>query len=160
MLNCSYNLGLRRLKAVIPEYPVGTAGELCWMIDDFLAGCAPLLGLASFEGDYLWSAPAGFFACNARSRRLYGSRRRNSGKLELDLLVAYKAHAGDARIDEIVRDMADELGAQGNQYPDPLPRMAQFELTLLDWAQSTKARARLCCVRDKCWPSVPQGIWV
>ena len=25
MLNCSYNLGLRNLKAYIPEYPVGTA---------------------------------------------------------------------------------------------------------------------------------------
>ena len=28
MLNCSYNLGLRRIKAFIPEYPVGTADEL------------------------------------------------------------------------------------------------------------------------------------
>ena len=28
MLNCSYNLGLRRLSAHIPEYPVGTADEV------------------------------------------------------------------------------------------------------------------------------------
>ena len=28
MLNCSYNLGMRKLKGYIPEYPVGTAEEL------------------------------------------------------------------------------------------------------------------------------------
>lgn len=36
MLNCSYNLGLRKLKAVIPEYPVGTADGLCEMITDLV----------------------------------------------------------------------------------------------------------------------------
>ena len=34
MLNCSYNLGLRKLKAIIPEYPVGTADEIADMIAD------------------------------------------------------------------------------------------------------------------------------
>ena len=28
MLNCSYNLGMRHLKAFIPEYPVGTAQDI------------------------------------------------------------------------------------------------------------------------------------
>ena len=28
MLNCSYNLGLRKLKGIIPEYPLGTAEEI------------------------------------------------------------------------------------------------------------------------------------
>jgi L-fucose isomerase-like protein len=28
MLNCSYNLGMRHLKAYIPEYPVGTAEDI------------------------------------------------------------------------------------------------------------------------------------
>ena len=28
MLNCSYNLGMRHLKAYIPEYPVGTAEDM------------------------------------------------------------------------------------------------------------------------------------
>ena len=32
MLNCSYNLGLRKIKAFIPEYPVGTADEIADMI--------------------------------------------------------------------------------------------------------------------------------
>ena len=35
MLNCSYNLGLRKIKAFIPEYPVGTADEIAEMINEF-----------------------------------------------------------------------------------------------------------------------------
>lgn len=121
MLNCSYNLGLRRLKAVIPEYPVGTVGELCGMIDDFLPVARALLGLASLKVITFGPRPQDFFACNAPIKALYDLGVEIQENSELDLLVAYKAHAGDARIDEIVRDMADELGAQGNQYPDLLP---------------------------------------
>ena len=36
MLNCSYNLGMRHLKAYIPEYPVGTAEECAQMIREFV----------------------------------------------------------------------------------------------------------------------------
>ena len=32
VLNCSYNLGMRHLKAYLPEYPVGTAEECAKMI--------------------------------------------------------------------------------------------------------------------------------
>ena len=156
MLNCSYNLGLRRLKAVIPEYPVGTAGELCGMIDDFLPVARALLGLASLKVITFGPRPQDFFACNAPIKALYDLGVEIQENSELDLLVAYKAHAGDARIDEIVRDMADELGAQGNQYPDLLPRMAQFELTLLDWAQSNKGARDYVVFADKCWPAFPK----
>ena len=41
MLNCSYNLGLRKLKAYIPSYPVGTAEEVASMIADFQPWPAP-----------------------------------------------------------------------------------------------------------------------
>ena len=36
MLNCSYNLGLRKLKGFIPEYPVGTADDIAKMIGDYI----------------------------------------------------------------------------------------------------------------------------
>lgn len=36
MLNCSYNLGLRKLKGFIPEYPVGTAESLAKMIEEYI----------------------------------------------------------------------------------------------------------------------------
>lgn len=34
--------------------------------------------------------------------------------------------------------MEKELGSGGNNFPDLLPRMAQFELTLLDWIEANK----------------------
>ena len=36
MLNASYNLKLRNIKAYIPEYPVGTAAECADMINEFV----------------------------------------------------------------------------------------------------------------------------
>ena len=36
MLNASYNLKLRNVKAYIPEYPVGTAEECADMIHEFI----------------------------------------------------------------------------------------------------------------------------
>ena len=36
MLNCSYNLGMRKLSAYIPEYPVGDADDCVKMIKDFV----------------------------------------------------------------------------------------------------------------------------
>ena len=37
MLNCSYNLGMRRLKVYLPEYPVGTAEDCARMIRQYVA---------------------------------------------------------------------------------------------------------------------------
>ena len=52
-----------------------------------------------------------------------------------------------------MKDMADELGVEGNQYPDLLPRMAQYELTLLDWAEQNKGARKYVAFADKCWPA-------
>ena len=55
-------------------------------------------------------------------------------------MVAYKAHANDPRIAGVIKDMDEELGS-GNTYPDLLERMAQYELTLLDWAEANLGQA-------------------
>lgn len=49
MLNASYNLKLRNVKAYIPEYPVGTAGECADMIHEFLPIARGLIGLAGLK---------------------------------------------------------------------------------------------------------------
>ena len=49
MLNCSYNLGLRKLKAYIPSYPVGTAEEVASMIADFQPMARTLIGLSQLK---------------------------------------------------------------------------------------------------------------
>jgi L-fucose isomerase-like protein len=157
MLNCSYNLGLRKLKAVIPEYPVGTADDIAAMIADFVPVARSILGLAGLKIITFGPRPQDFFACNAPIKGLYDIGVEIEENSELDLLVSYKAHAGDKRIDGVVKDMAAELGADGNQYPDMLPRMAQFELTLLDWAEGHKGARKYVAFANKCWPSFPEA---
>lgn len=154
MLNCSYNLGLRKLKAVIPEYPIGTAEEISDMIAEFVPVARAIIGLNSLKIITFGPRPQDFFACNAPIKALYDLGVEVQENSELDLLVSYRAHTNDPRIQEIAKDMADELGL-GNQYPDLLPRMAQFELTLLDWAEQNKGAKEYVAFADKCWPAFP-----
>ena len=51
--------------------------------------------------------------------------------------------------------MAKELGTEGNPYPDLLPRMAQYELTLLDWMEAHKGARKYVAFANKCWPAFP-----
>lgn len=155
MLNCSYNLGLRKLKGFIPEYPVGTAKDIVEMIKDFLPVARTLIGLAGLKIISFGPRPQDFFACNAPIKALYDLGVEIEENSELDLLVAYKKHAGDPRIEAVAKDMAAELGL-GNTYPDMLPRMAQFELTLLDWAEQHKGSRQYVAFADKCWPAFPE----
>lgn len=156
MLNCSYNLGLRRIPAVIPEYPVGTADDIADMIADFVPVARAVIGLSSLKVISFGPRPQDFYACNAPIQPLYDLGVEVQENSELDLLVSYRAHAGDKRISEIADDMAKELGVEGNRYPDLLPRMAQFELTLLDWAEANKGSRDYVVFADKCWPAFPK----
>ncbi|QEY35272.1 fucose isomerase [Caproiciproducens galactitolivorans] len=156
MLNCSYNLNLRHMPAVIPEYPVGTADDIAAMIEDFVPVARAVIGLKSLKVITFGPRPQDFFACNAPIQPLYDLGIEVQENSELDLLVSYRAHAGDKRIPGIVDDMAKELGTKGNQYPDLLPRMAQFELTLLDWAEQNRGSRDYVVFADKCWPAFPK----
>lgn len=155
MLNCSYNLGLRKLKAVIPEYPVGTASDIARMVSEFVPVARTIVGLSSLKVLTFGPRPQDFFACNAPIKGLYDLGIEIQENSELDLLVSYREHANDPRIDDVVKDMAAELGADGNQYPDLLPRMAQFELTLLDWIENNKGSREYVAFANKCWPAFP-----
>ncbi|MCR4938526.1 MAG: fucose isomerase [Treponemataceae bacterium] len=157
MLNCSYNLGLRHLDAVIPEYPVGTAEDVAAMMKDFIPVARALIGLSHLKIITFGPRPQDFFACNAPIKGLYDIGVEIQENSELDLLVAYKKHADDKRIPDVVKEMAAELGTSGNNYPDFLPRMAQFELTLLDWAEQNKGARDYVVFADKCWPAFPES---
>ncbi len=154
MLNCSYNLGMRKIRAHIPEYPVGTAEEVADMIADFIPVARTVLGLSGLKIITFGPRPQDFFACNAPIKGLYDIGVEIEENSELDLLVAYKEHAGDARIPEVVEDMKKEMG-EGRYYEDLLARMAQFELTLLDWAEAHKGARKYVAFADKCWPAFP-----
>ena len=155
MLNCSYNLGMRHLKGYIPEYPVGSAGELGKMIKDFIPIARAVIGVQNLKIITFGPRPQDFFACNAPIKGLYELGVEVEENSELDLLVSYKAHAGDARIPEVCADMAAEMG-EGKYFPDMLERMAQFELTLLDWAEAHRGVRKFVAFADKCWPAFPE----
>ena len=154
MLNCSYNLGLRHLKGYIPAYPVGTAEELADKMAEFVPIARAVLGVKDLKIITFGPRPQDFFACNAPIQGLYRLGVEVEENSELDLLVAYKAHEGDARIPGVCADMAAEMG-EGRYYPDLLARMAQFELTLLDWAEQHKGSRKYVAFADKCWPAFP-----
>lgn len=152
MLNASYNLGLRNVKAYIPEYPVGNPYEVADMIADFIPVARTVLGLASLKVITFGPRPQDFLACNAPIARLYDLGVEIEENSELDLFAAFNEHAGDARIDGVVKEMESELGA-GNKMPGILPKLAQFEITLLDWAEAHKGSREYVVFANKCWPA-------
>jgi L-fucose isomerase-like protein len=154
MLNCSYNLGMRHLEGYIPSYPVGTAEDIARMIKDFAVIARVIIGVRNLKIITFGPRPQDFFACNAPIKGLYELGVEVEENSELDLLVSYRAHAKDPRIAEVSADMAAEMG-EGKYYPDMLERMAQFELTLLDWAEAHKGARKYVAFADKCWPAFP-----
>ena len=155
MLNCSYNLGMRHIPAYIPPYPVGTAEDIAGMISAFIPIARAVIGIRNLKIISFGPRPQDFFACNAPIKGLYELGVEIEENSELDLLVSYRAHAGDVRIPAVCGDMRAELG-EGRYYPDLLERMAQFELTLLDWAEAHRGARRYVCFADKCWPAFPE----
>ncbi len=147
---------MRKLKAYIPEYPVGTASDIVGMIREFIPIARAVIGVKSLKIITFGPRPQDFFACHAPIKGLYELGVEIEENSELDLLVTYKAHAGDPRIESVCADMAAELGMSGNQYPELLLRMAQFELTLLDWAENHKGDRKYVAFADKCWPAFPE----
>ena len=154
MLNCSYNLGMRHLSAYIPEYPVGTAEDIAKMMAEFVPIARAVIGVKNLKIITFGPRPQDFFACNAPIKGLYELGVEVEENSELDLLVSYKEHAGDPRIPGVCAEMAAEMG-EGRFYPDLGERMAQFELTLLDWAENHKGSRKYVAFADKCWPAFP-----
>ncbi|MGN1031210.1 MAG: L-fucose/L-arabinose isomerase family protein [Butyricicoccaceae bacterium] len=154
MLNCSYNLGMRHLKGYIPEYPVGTAEDVAKMIAGFIPVARAVIGISNLKIITFGPRPQDFFACNAPIKGLYELGIEVEENSELDLLVSYQEHENDPRIPEVCADMAKEMG-EGCYYEDLNRRMAQFELTLLDWAENHKGSKKYVAFADKCWPAFP-----
>ena len=152
MLNASYNLKLRNVKAYIPEYPVGTAEECADMIHEFIPVAKAVYALSNLKIISFGPRPTNFLACNAPIKQLYNLGVEIEENSELDLFEAFNKHAGDERISEVVKSMEKELG-NGNKKPEILPKLAQYELTLLDWVEQHKGSRKFVAVAGKCWPA-------
>ena len=152
MLNASYNLKLRNVGAYIPEYPVGDAEDCADMINDFIPVARALVGLSKLKIISFGPRPLNFLACNAPIKPLYDLGVEIEENSELDLFESFNKHAGDARIPEVIADMEKELGA-GNKKPEVLAKLAQYELTLLDWVEAHKGYREYVAIAGKCWPA-------
>lgn len=152
LLNASYNLDLRHKRVYIPENPVGNAKELANEIKTFVPIARTVLGLKDLKLISFGPRPDDFLACNAPIKALYDLGVAVEENSELDLLVSYNAHKDDPRINEKVEEMNKELGLK-NPYKGILPRLAQYELTLLDWAKNHKGIKKYVCFANKCWPA-------
>ena len=152
MLNASYNLKLRNVKAYISEYPVGDAGYCADLIHGFVPVARALVGLKDLKIISFGPRPLNFLACNAPIKQLYNIGVEIEENSELDLFESFNKHAGDKRITEVVADMEKELG-QGNKKPEILAKLAQYELTLLDWVEAHKGSKKYVAIAGKCWPA-------
>ena len=152
MLNASYNLKLRNVNAFIPEYPVGTAEECADMINGFAPIARAIIAVRDLKIISFGPRPLNFLACNAPIKQLYNLGVEIEENSELDLFEAFNKHEGDARIDDVVKDMEAELGA-GNKKPEVLRKLAQYELTLLDWVEAHKGYRKYVAIAGKCWPA-------
>lgn len=152
LLNASYALRLRKTRAYIPENPVGDAEECADMVHRFLPVARALEGVRNLKIISFGPRPSNFLACNAPIQPLYDLHVEVEENSELDLFEAFNKHENDQRIPETVRDMSEELG-NGNAMPDILPRLAQYELTLMDWIRTHKGNRKYVAVAGKCWPA-------
>ena len=152
MLNASYNLKLRNIKAYIPEYPVGTAEECADMIHEFLPIARTVKALSELKIISFGPRPLNFLACIAPIKPLYDLGIEIEENSELDLFEAFNQHEGDERIPAIIKEMEEELGA-GNKKPEILSKLAQYELTLKDWIRDHKGYRKYVTIAGKCWPA-------
>lgn len=152
MLNASYNLALRNVKAYIPEYPVGDAEDCADMMHEFIPIARAVMALSDLKIISFGPRPLNFLACNAPIKQLYNLGVEIEENSELDLFEAFHKHAGDERIPAIVKEMEEELG-EGNKKPEILEKLAQYELTLKDWVAEHKGYRKYVAIAGKCWPA-------
>ncbi len=152
MLNASYNLKIRNVKAYIPEYPVGDAEDCADMIKEFVPIAKAIDGIKNLKIISFGPRPTNFLACNAPLKQLFNMGVEIEENSELDLFEAFNKHANDIRIPSVVEDMAKELG-EGNKKPEILAKLAQYELTLLDWIEAHRGYRKYVAIAGKCWPA-------
>lgn len=152
MLNASYNIGLRKLRPYIPEYPVGVPAEIADMVRGFVPVSRILLGLKGLKIFSFGPRPQDFLACNAPIKALYDLGVEIMENSELDLYDVFLSAKGRPEIASIAADMAKELGA-GNKHPSLLEKLAQYEAGLTDFMAKNLGASQYGIFANKCWPS-------
>jgi len=153
LLNASINCGLRQMRPHLAVMPVGLPPAIAAQIAHFVDVARVVVGIRQLKTFSFGPRPQDFYACNAPIKPLYDLGIEVMENSELDMYVLFQSMAGKTReIDAIARSMAKELGL-GNQYPQKLKQLAQFELALTTFFEANLGSRQFGVFANKCWPS-------
>jgi len=113
LLSASYNLGLRRLRPYIPEYPIGDPKDIAAMLAEFIPVARVVSGVRNLKIISFGPRPFDFVTCHAPIQPLYDLGVEIMENSELDLYDLVQAEQGSAEVKRIAGEMTGELG-QGN----------------------------------------------
>jgi L-fucose isomerase-like protein len=122
------------------------------MIEEFEPVARVAVGLRRLKIFSFGPRPYDFLACNAPIKPLYDLGVEIQENSELDLFASFNGHKDDERVPGLVKRMEAELG-EGNKHAGVLKRLAQYELTLLDWADKNRGGSDFYAFANKCWPA-------
>lgn len=152
LLSASYNLGLRRQRPHIPEYPVGDPREIAVMIDEFLPVARVVEGVRNLKIISFGPRPFDFLTCHAPIQPLFDLGVEITEHSELDLYDLVQAEDRGGDVERIAGEIAAELGA-GNTYPDLARKLARYEGALEHAMQANLGASRYVAFANKCWPA-------
>jgi len=152
LLSASYNLGLRRLRPHIPEYPVGDPKDIAAMLADFIPIARVVTGVRNLKIFTFGPRPFDFLTCHAPIQPLFDLGVEIIENSELDLYDLVQTEGDSPEAGRIAKDMAAELG-QGNTYPDLMLKLARYESALERYMQANLGASRYAAFANKCWPS-------
>jgi L-fucose isomerase-like protein len=153
MLNACLNVGLRNLRAYVPPSPIGLPADVAKNIAHFVGVARVAYGVKNLKVFSFGPRPQDFYACNAPIKPLYNLGVEIMENSELDLLELYKSAADRvAEIKAVAAGMARELG-KGNQHPEKLKQLAQFEVALVRFFEENLGSRSFGVYANKCWPA-------
>lgn len=153
LINACYGLKLRNLNVYVPPMPIGTIRQCVDMIHGFFPIARTLIAVNDLKVISFGPRPSSYLAASAPNHLLYDIGIELSEYSELELLSSYKKHENDKRIDKVVAEMTEELGE--NSFPEILPKLAQYELTIEDWIRNYKGNRKFVSMTSTCWPAFP-----
>ncbi|MBD3353004.1 MAG: fucose isomerase [Candidatus Lokiarchaeota archaeon] len=152
LLSACYNLGLRNQRIYLPEYPLGTAMDIVNMIREFIPISRVIIGIKNLKIFTFGPRPQDFYTCHAPIKPLFDLGIEIMENSELDLLDIFNKAKNHPNIKKIRDEMKQELG-DGNQYPELLERLAQYEVALMNFYQENIGAKEFGIFAIKCWPA-------
>jgi L-fucose isomerase-like protein len=152
LLSTAYNMGLRTINHYIPGNPVGTDVQIANMIKEFIPITRTVMGIKSLKIFSFGPRPHDFLTCHAPIKPLYDLGVEIMENSELDLYDIFQKAEGSPEVKDVIKEMTEELG-KGNQYPDLIEKLAQYEVALKNFYKDNLGASQYGVFANKCWPA-------